>query len=107
MLNISLFFCFCVCLHNLSVEVAVPPRAVGEGRPSAEPAAVWDDDVINIREEGISLGQDHGIQAIGACLLHALDDKLDIHRQLLADRKEHGVTESVLFGSHSDSNRPD
>lgn len=81
----------CVCTNNLSIEVAVASGAVGEGRPSAEPAAVRDDDVIDVREEGVLLCQDHGVQAVRARLLHALDDKLHIHRQLLVDRKEDGA----------------
>lgn len=80
-----------VHLHNLSIEIAVASGAIGEGRPSAEPATVWDDDVINIGEEGVPLGHDHGIQAIGACLLHALNDKLHIHRELLVDRSQDGA----------------
>lgn len=93
------FVFLCVCIHNLSKEVAVAPGAVGEGGPSAEPAAVWDDDVIHVREEGVSLGQDHGVQAVRARLLHALNDKLHIHWQLLVDRKEDSATPLDPIGS--------
>lgn len=73
--------------HNLSKEVAVSSGAVGEGGSSAKPAAVWDDNVIHIWEETVFLGQDHGVQAVGPSLLHAFDDKLHIHWQLLVDKK--------------------
>lgn len=72
-----------IFIINLSIEVAVASGAVGEGWPPAEPATVWDDDVIHVGEEGIPLGQDHGVQAVRARFLHALDDKFHIHRQLL------------------------
>lgn len=91
----------CVRMYNLSIEVAVSSGAVGESGPSAEPAAVWDDDVIYIREEGVSLGQDHGVQAIRACLLHAFNDKLHVHWQLLVGREEYGDTPLHLLGSKS------
>lgn len=89
----------CVCVYNLSIEVAVSSGAVGESGPSAEPAAVWDDDVIDIGEEGVSLGQDHGVQAIRACLLHAFDDKLHVHWQILVGREEYGDTPLHLLSS--------
>lgn len=78
-------------IQNLSKEVAVASGAVGEGGSSAEPVAVWDGYVIHVREEGVSLGQDHGIQAIRASLLHALDEKLHIHWQLLVDKNKSNV----------------
>lgn len=42
----------------LSEEVAVTAGAVGEGGLFTEPAAVRDDDVINIREEQVFLRLD-------------------------------------------------
>lgn len=72
-------------IHHLSEEVAVAPGAVGEGGLSAEPAAVGDDDVIHVWEEGVPLGQDHGIQAIRPRLFHPLYDIFHIHRQILVD----------------------
>ena len=93
----------CVLIHNLSKEVAVAPGAIGEGGSSAEPAAVWDDDVIYVREEGVSLGHDHGVEAVGARLLHALDDKLHIHWQILVDERENKSSIALdLFGSKMD-----
>lgn len=97
-------------LRDLGVEIAVASGAVGEGGPPAEPAAVWDDDVIDVGEEGVPLGHDHGIQAVGACLLHSLNDKLHIDRELLVDRREDGAAaldtvtihgwETAFFPSH-------
>lgn len=67
-------------MSDLSVEVAVASGTVGEGRPCAEPATVWDDNVIHIGEEGVPLSHNHGVQAVGAGFLHALDEKLHVHR---------------------------
>lgn len=84
----------CFLIHHLSKEVAVASGAIGEGGASAEPATVWYDDVIHFWEEGVSLGHDHGIQAVRARLLHALYDKLHIHWQILVN----GGNSSMMFG---------
>lgn len=67
----------------LSKEVAVSSGAVGESGSPAQPTAVWDDDVVHVREERVPFGDDHGVQTVRASLLHALYDELDIHGQVL------------------------
>ncbi|PWA22538.1 hypothetical protein CCH79_00018170 [Gambusia affinis] len=73
--------------YNLCKEVAVPSSAIGQGRPSAQPTTVRNDDVVHIGEEGVSLRQDHCIQAVRTCLLHTLNEKLHIYWQVLVDTR--------------------
>ena len=62
-----------------SNAVGVAPGEIREGWSAMQPATVSDDNVIHVGEESGSLGHYHGLQAIGACLLHPFNDELHIH----------------------------
>lgn len=68
----------------LDEKVADAPEAVGDaGLLLPQPVVVRNADVVHVFKEGVLLGKNQFIQALGARLLHALQTKSDVNRDFL------------------------
>lgn len=68
----------------LDEKVADAPEAVGDaGLLLPQPVVVRNADVVHVFKEGVLLGKNQLIQALGARLLHALQTESDVNRDFL------------------------
>lgn len=68
----------------LDEKVADAPEAIGDaGLLLSQPVVVRNADIVHIFKEGVLLGKNQLIQALGARLLHALQTESDVNRDFL------------------------